>query len=290
MTAYHKIISGIWVLIMFSTIGFAQNSNNMFPALKGWKLQVGDKIYVPDNLWDLINGSADSYLSYDFQRLYTAEYVDGEDKSIRVYIFEHSNPTNAFGIYSQERNTDYTFNQTGAQGFNSNNAYYFITGPYYVQITSNSKSLKGTVEKLAGLINKKLDQNNRLPSELDLFPEKGKDSFSEKYISNNFLGYNFLHSAFIADYKTEEKSFQIFIINPGNEGETGKMLNEYLDFVKFPEDKRDQNNYILEDPYNGMVLLNKSGNYLYGIMGTDKSTMEEFLELLKNKLKNKTKG
>jgi hypothetical protein len=284
MKTYHKIISGIWALILFSTMGFAQNSNNMFPTLEGWKLQAGDKIYVPDNLWDIINGAADSYLSYDFQRLYTAEYVDEEDKSIGVYIFEHSNPTNAFGIYSQERYTDYTFNQTGAQGFSSNNAYYFITGPYYVQINSNNNSLEGTIEKLGGLINKKLDQHNRLPQELDLFPGKGKVSFSEKYISNNFLGYDFLHSAFTANYETEGKSFQIFIINSGNESETGKMLNAYLDFVKFPEDQRNKNKYVLEDPYNGLVLLHKSGNYLFGIMGADKNTMEEFLELLKNKI------
>lgn len=277
------ILTGLSILIICS-VTMAKDAENMFPKFEGWDLDVGDKVYVPDNLFDIINGAADSYLSYDFQKLYTAEYKDDQDRRIRVYIFEHSNPVNAFGIYSQERHQDYEFNETGAQGFQSQGAYYFITGNLYVQITTGENNLDDTMEQLANKIEKNIDQDNKLPPELNLFPDKGKIHDSEKYIANNFLGYSYLHSAFIADYKQEGESFNVFIISPVNEQETEKMLNDYFDFVKFPESTRNQSKYSIEDPYNGNILLLKTGRYIGGIMGGNKGIKEEYTKLLKENL------
>jgi len=240
---YRKVILAALLIISFFYGGHAKNAGEMFPEMDGWGLDAGDKVYVPDNLFDIINGAADSYLSYDFRKLYTAEYNNDQQKRIRVYIFEHSNPVNAFGIYSQERNKDYKFNETGAQGFESPGAYYFITGNYYVQITTGDDNLNDTMEKLAEKIVAKLGQNNKLPPELNLFPEKGKIDASEKYIANNFLGYSYLHSAFITDYQQNGESFNVFIMSPEDEQQTQKMLTDYLDFVKYPKKNRDKDKY-----------------------------------------------
>lgn len=275
-----------YILPLLLTL-FVNPASAKFPEFNGWKLTRGEKVYTPDILWDIINGAADAYLTYDFEKLYTAEYSKDNDKLIRVYIFEHSNPVNAFGIYSQERSTDYEFTRTGAQGFKSAESFYFITGPYYVQITGNDAEIKEDIEKLASLINNHLQQKNSLPPELELFPEKGKIQYSEKYIATSFLGYSFLRSAFISTYSAGEKNFQIFIISPGDENQTSQILNEYLDFLKYPKDSRGQDEYNIEDPYNGQVILYKSGQYLCGIMGTDKETSENYLKLLKEKISNK---
>lgn len=283
-TDFKKIITTGLIVFLFLSANSSNNAKDMFPRFEGWELNVGEMVYTPDNLWDIINGGADSYLSYDFQRLYTAEYADVQDRRIKVYIYEHSNPTNIFGIYSQERSSDYEFNETGAQGFNSGEAYYFITGPYYVQLTASEKGLNESLKNLAGLIDDKLGGNDKLPRELSLFPEKGKVPNSEKYIAGGFMGYGFLHSAFTADYKQDGESFQIFIISSEDEQEAQKILNDYLDFLEFPKDKRDSNKYIVEDPYNGTVLLYASGKYLSGIMGTEKNTMEAFFALLENRM------
>lgn len=283
-TVFRAPVTAGLILFLFSSAGISNNPEDMFPEFKGWELNVGERVYTPDNLWDIINGAADLYLSYDFQRLYTAEYYDDRDRQIKVYIFEHSNPINTFGIYSQERSDDYELNETGAQGFKSGGAYYFIAGPYYVQISVHHGELRDTLDQLANLINKKLDQRDRLPRELQLFPEKGKIPVSEKYIASNFLGYSFLHSAFVASYQQGEKTFKIFIINPEDKQETENILNNYLDFVEFPRENRGQKRYRIEDPYNGSVLLYITGKYLCGIMGTDSATMEAFFTLLKDRL------
>ena len=280
-------ISGVGIyklaLLLFFPL-FTNSASAMFPEFKEWKLNAGDKVYVPDNLWDIINGAADAYLSYNFQKLYTAEYSNENDKLIRVYIFEHGSPVSAFGIYSQERSTDYEFTEIGTQGFRSAESFYFITGPYYVQLTCSDPEIGDDMEQLAALINKNLNQKSSLPSELDLFPDKGKVRYSEKYISSSFLGHNFLHSAFVASYSAEEENFQIFIISPGDEQQTDRILSEYLDFVKLPKDKRGDTEYLIEDPYNGEILLFKKGKYLCGISGAGKKTGENYLNLLKEKI------
>src|SRR6056297_3242759 len=150
------------ILLMTGFTGRAdENKKALFPTLEGWNLQVGEQVYTSDNLWNIINGAADAYLSYDFQKLYTAEYLNNEDKRIKVYIFEHSSPTNTFGIYSQERSKDYEFVKTGAQGFRSGEAYYFITGPYYVQISSNDQGLEESMQNLARRIDNKLGDKDQ---------------------------------------------------------------------------------------------------------------------------------
>ena len=284
-TIFKGLLTAGIIVFLLPSVALSNKAEEIFPKISGWELSVGDKVYTPDNLWNIINGAADAYLSYDFQKLYTAEYLNDQDKRIKVYIFEHSSPTNTFGIYSQERSKDYEFVKTGAQGFRSGEAYYFITGPYYVQISSNDKGLNKSMQGLARQLDKKLSNKAQLPEELELFPKKGKMKYSEKYIAGNFLGYSYLHSAFIADYKQGDENFQLFIISPDNKQETENILSKYLDFVEYPKDKRNKNKYNIEDPYNGSIMLYQSGKYLCGIMGTDESTKEKYLALLKEQLK-----
>lgn len=275
----------LMVLLMTGLAGRAdENKKALFPTVKGWNLEVGEQVYTSDNLWNIINGAADAYLSYDFQKLYTAEYLNAEDKRLKVYIFEHSTPTNAFGIYSQERSNDYTFVSTGAQGFTSEDAYYFINGPYYVQISTNDGGLSSEMKSLARQIEQKIDYPGKLPQTLNLFPKKGLVKNSEKYIAANFMGYSYLHSAFVANYKKKDQSFRVFIIHPEEQQAIGEMLTRYFDFVEQAADKRQGDVIMVEDPYNGKVWLYRHGEYLAGVMGTEQPAAEEYIGLLRQQL------
>ena len=285
----NKMMRPAWMILMALLLtgltGRAdENKKALFPTVKGWNLKVGEQVYTSDNLWNIINGAADAYLSYDFQKLYTAEYMNGEDQRLKVYIFEHSTPTNAFGIYSQERSNDYTFVPTGAQGFKNEDAYYFINGPYYVQISTNNQGLSSEMSSLARRIEQNIDYPGRLPQTLDHFPGKGLVKNSEKYIASNFMGYSYLHSAFVADYKKQDQSFRVFIIHPENQQAIGEMLTKYFDFVEQPADKREGEVIKVEDPYNGKVWLYRHGGYLAGVMNTGQPVAEEYIGLLREQL------
>ena len=276
-----KFLTGLILLAFLPLNGISQNPEDLFPEVEGWTLEVGDRVYDPDNLWDLINGAADAYLSYDFRKLFTAEYSNNMGHTIKVYTFKHADPTNAFGIYSQERNPDYEFLDIGSQGFASPGALYFIKGPYYIQLSTNDKQVFDQFKSLAIKLDKSLNVEASTPKELNLFPEQGKVDYSEKFISEDFLGYSFLHSAFVADYKKEGKAFQIFILAPENKEEIGTMLNEFLDKQDYPREKREQDIIRVDAKYIGSILFYNSGDYLFGIKGADKSIEKEYLQNIK---------
>ena len=68
----------------------ADERERPFPEIEGWSLQIQEKVYTPDNLWDIINGAADLYLSYDFRKLHLAEYKDTTGLEVRIEIYHHN--------------------------------------------------------------------------------------------------------------------------------------------------------------------------------------------------------
>lgn len=276
-----QLLHIIGILCISTIISNAQSPSSYFPEVKEWNLDVGNQVYNPDNLWDLINGAADAYLSYDFRNLYTAEYTDADGQSVKVYIFKHGDNKNAFGIYSQERSREYDFLDIGTQGFTSSGALYFIKGPYYVQLSTNEKSLYNELEILARKIAKNIDAQKTLPEEIDLFPEEGKIKHSERFISNDYLGYSYMHSAFVADYEMDDQEFQIFIISPDDKQEIPNMLDRFLDEQDYPKEKRNKQTISVDAKYIGSILFHKEGDYLFGIKGANKQTEEKYLKQIK---------
>jgi hypothetical protein len=245
----------------------------LFPEVKGWQLAVEPKIYTPDNLWDLIDGAADVFLSYDFQDLHIGEYTS-QGQTIRVEIYRQSSPVNAFGIYAAERMPDYNFINLGAQGYSSGGAVNFYTGDFYVKImTSGSENV--SLEKLEFIgeqINSHLGQESKLPAELAIFPEDGKIKNAENYVAKNFLGYGFLKSAFTAEYQGE-KNYKLFIMHFSDNAEAKETLKKYFEQVKFSDKDISDKNYMIEDPYNGNIFIGLAGNYLLGTINLSDETM-----------------
>lgn len=60
---------------------------------------VTSKYYKGESLWGLINGGADVYLEYGFDKLLFQE-VKWENNNYRVEIYKMESPESAFGIYS----------------------------------------------------------------------------------------------------------------------------------------------------------------------------------------------
>jgi hypothetical protein len=257
---------------MFLLSLIPMKGNIAFPDFTGWKLQEEQRIYTSKDLWELINGAADIFLSYDFKDLRIAEYSN-KDKIIRVELYRQSTPDNAFGIYTAERMPDYPQVSVGSQGYKSQGVLNFLAGDYYVKIMSAGavEAEESAIAQLAVRINEMLAQPVGLPDVLKLFPEEGKENLSDMYIAQNFLGYSFFHSAFTTKYKTEAE-FQVFIIRDSPE-ELKHMLDEYMKMLKDEKPQIKENLIIAKDPYNGTLFMEQKGNYLVGVINTDKEAL-----------------
>ncbi|MFA5818713.1 MAG: hypothetical protein WC854_05490, partial [Bacteroidales bacterium] len=58
-----------FLIVLF---GSASAQEFAFPELEGFKKTTNYPVFGPENLWDFINGAADTYLAYGFVDLHVA--------------------------------------------------------------------------------------------------------------------------------------------------------------------------------------------------------------------------
>ena len=275
--------------VYFSLYSIAVKSNpgNLFPHIRGWKTDINDVIYDKISLWEYIDGAADIYLSYDFETLCLADYTNNEGQAVNVELYRHSTPENAFGIYTSERMADYNFIDVGIQGYYEPGVLNFLTGQYYVKMTTppgRSVADKAAFLEIAGALNNTLDTDNKWPQVLDLFPPEGKIANSETYIAIDFLGYSVLHSAFTAEYDVQGK-FKMFIIKLNSESEVRAMLKSYTGLMNEDKITEEGNTYTIYDFFNGLVVISINSSYMIGVVNTsDKDLAVEYIDKVKAKM------
>ena len=262
---------------------------SLFPEIEGWHLSEENEIYDSNNLWDIIDGAADLFLEYSFVDLHIARYINKDSIEVKVEIYRHNNPLNAFGIYSQERNPEYHFIQSGVQGYIEENVLNFLDGVFYMKLSTYERGETGREALL--LIAKKLDeslnQDNSFPEILSCFPEESKQLNTERYTAQNFLGYSFLNSVVTALYK-DEITFTLFIVNTKRSEVADSILKKFIDAQNSKSVSRfAENKYKLEDKNNGLIDLALEKNFIYGSINcTDQTKSEKFMKKLELKLKN----
>jgi len=254
-----------------------------FSEIPGWN-QAGEiQTFIPKTLYEYINGAADLYLSYDFEELKVAEYVNDRKASVIVDVYRHATPTDAFGIYSQERLPIAKYLDIGVQGYYEKNALNFLRGSYYVKINSFNTGADDQEILLvfAKKVSANLGEKGAFPSILTAFPKEGKVTNSEKFISKKFLGYAFLHSAFTTDYELAGKKFKLFIIKSGDPKECRIMIQKHLEQTGKTETKVAEGRHTISDPHHGEIDLYWRGANIWGILNlNDLALRSKYLRLL----------
>lgn len=121
-----RIFKLFFCLVLYSLTVFGQSSDK-FPQIFHNDLNnvevVTSKYYKGESLWGLINGGADVYLEYGFDKLLFQE-VKWKNKSFHVEIYKMKSPESAFGIYS--------ISKYKCSSSNTDDRFICIT-PYQVQ-------------------------------------------------------------------------------------------------------------------------------------------------------------
>ena len=241
---------------------------SLLPEVAPWKLSEAPRTYVPETLYEYIDGAAEIYLSYDFLELIVAQYKKaGSSASLTVEIYNMGNEKNSFGIYSAERFPESTFVSIGTQGYLEEGSLNFLAGKYYIKLLCfDCGSESGDRLKLFSQeITKRIKAKPGFPSLLQSFPREGLILNSEKYISRNFLGYSFLHSGYTADYKLDGLDFECFLIEGENEEDAQNMLEQYLKVRRREDVQQIGEAYRIKDRYYHNIYLSRIGNYLCGV-------------------------
>lgn len=266
-------------IMLLLAIGFISSAclaqDIVFPQLKGYKIKTDYPVYLPDNLWDFINGAADNYLANGFVDLHVAEYKKGK-AVIKLEIYRHSGNTLAFGIYSSERSPSFRFMNLGAQGYIADGSINFFKGNYYVKIKTFSKKEKvlQAEETLANKVAVMLTGETAMPAILSQFPAEGKKVNEETFINESVLGHSFLNKAFKAAYQVGSDEFSIFISDAISPEAAKKTAETYIASTGISPVETGDSKFMLLDGYNGTIFLTWKDKRIVIISGLAKDQAE----------------
>jgi hypothetical protein len=262
-----------------------------FPPVVGWTFAPppGDSVYTPDNLWNIIDGAAELFLSYGFVNLHIGEYTDSAGTDVRVEIYRHKSRVNAFGIYSQERDPGSHIIEIGTQGYAEEKVLNFLCGEYYVKISSHREGKRGieAMVLIGGRVAEHLDQEPGWPAALALFPAEKRLPNTESYIAENYLGYRFFHSAFTARF---ESGCTLFLMDFGSPSLARSAAEAYMKTVGRLQGLPEGEITDVADPHYGSVAILLRGQTISGAFGAGGQALEHrYLELQQAMLPAPTK-
>jgi len=117
--------------------------------IEGWQLEAEPQIYVGDTLFELINGGAELYHRFGFVQALSAQYSDGEGRSIALELFEMHDAEAARGIYSEKTGGAGERLEIGDEAAFESYYLNFRSGRFLVTVTgfeSDPKTTDGLLE------------------------------------------------------------------------------------------------------------------------------------------------
>jgi hypothetical protein len=144
--------------------------------------------FVGDDLFVYINGGAEIYHEYGFERLAVREYQrDGDPVSVELYTMANG----AYGIYSYARSASGLPIDLGAGGTLADYYLHFWSGPHLIAVTARSVSSgsQSAVLELAGQLAAGFPSTGELPRLMEALPTEMCTTGSERYVAGS-LGLN----------------------------------------------------------------------------------------------------
>jgi hypothetical protein len=289
---WHKMKSlSFFVLIsLFCLAGqvLAQTPEQLhagLPVVEGWNLSPDVEIFNRDNLYERINGAAPLFLENNFREMTAMEYTRGDDY-ITIQAYRHATPEDAFGMYASERSSDMTY-YPGIGGEAQGDGYglYFFSDCLYVKMMASDENdeINQAMLEIARQMAEAIDSEAAYPALFDSFPEEGLIPYTKAYITQNYIGHEFLKPVYVADYKYNDKKIQIFMYDGQSPEGAKRMLGDYFQFTKQPGDVA-EGPLLIKDRYNGNIPVVWKGQYLIGAFDENGADFPEiiydFLSLL----------
>ncbi len=214
------VMTGIFVWLEASS--WATPLESLLPKKdlpEEWAMAEGPQAYTRKTLFEHIDGEAELFFKYGFQKSVFAVYQSKKNREdqIEVDIYDMGNVLQAFGIFSRFGNED----RPGGFGLDSlldDHAAFFHQGRYFVMLHAPEPN-REILSQFSKLISLKIFDPSPPPREISYFPKNGLKPGSIQYFPEGLLGHQFLKRGFQGTYvekvevqdKAEMKEFHLFL-------------------------------------------------------------------------------
>ncbi len=191
--------------------------------------------FGPQTLSDKINGKAELYLSAGFVHLSTQRFAAKEDPGawLEIFVYHMGSIRNSFAVYSLQRRFEAENLDLSEFAYNTENALYFVHGPYYVEIIS-SVAQEGMLDLMLSfgenLVKRTAVGHERI-DELRLFPSKYLDKESISLLPSDGFGFERFDSIFTARYTIADTEITAFLSKRRSQAEATDLVAAYASFL-----------------------------------------------------------
>jgi hypothetical protein len=270
------MIRRFFVLVALAVALSCGGAPQEFLAIDGWTPQGEPATYDAAGLWELINGAADTFLSYGFEEVTVQNYGTG-DVIASISVYDMGRPLNAFGIYRTEAPASEAALPIGTEAVVSPPYQcLLLKDRYYVKVeVSEGEFDQVTGESLVTAIADALPGEAGLPPEFEALPTAGMVPGSSQYTREALFGLAELnqcvHAAYTDEAGTEYRAFVVL--------ETAEDSWEKLASL-WQETKLDGEPVLFREvPYSGLVGVIQSDGTIIGI--ADAVDQAQLLEQLR---------
>lgn len=276
-----------------------QKISNYLPQsgeLEEWEPVGLPQKFVGENLYSLINGGAVIYYEYGFKQITTQEYVNKNEKFINVEIFEMTNPTSAYGIYTFKIGYHGKQIPVGTEALFEDYYLNFWKGNFLVTLTAydSEKDVLNGLLTVAKAVDTKIEDEGQRPLLTDLLLKENLKPFSIKYLkgylalSNNYdfdsenifglkqgvIGNYGDYKIFIFKYDDKNKCLKWFE-NARNHLKKNPQFDDFSDY---------ENDFSMIDRNGEYIYIRHYQNYIFIYLGTRETDPSIIFEKIQDKI------
>ena len=201
---------------------------------EGWSQTGNIEHYNVATLYNKINGRSELYMAYDVLGLSWVTFVHDTDKNnfLDLFIYDMRAPTNAFGIYSIEREADQPPADLGREAYQTGSNFYFWKGNYYGYINASMTSERNSKAGLgiATALMQRISDSGEPVQGLDWLPADGLIMDTVQYFKADAMSLDFLNETFLGMYQFGENKVRAFVSKRASDEEAAEILEQFAGY------------------------------------------------------------
>lgn len=305
-------VVSIFVLLCSEALSKEISIESLLPKKlpEGWRQIGSPQVYNQKNLFNRINGQAELFFKYGFQKSVFTIYQNKNNSrdQIELDLYDMGNVLQAFGIFSRFRSENRPAG-VGLESYLEDTSLLFYKGRYFVMLYATEAD-PSLLKRMAMTISSSIIDSLPAPKEIDYFPKDGLKPGSIQYYPEGLLGYQFFKRGFQGVYlekaeakvkveekdrsklegkaEGEDKEYYLFLVILKDPKDAEDALKTYRDSLSKKGKVHSEvpalfgsNALKGEEPYRGKVIVVSKGFYLAGIIGFENvKSAENLLEVL----------
>ena len=230
-------------------------------VVPGFSQEGPARVFVPDDLFDYMDGNAEGYIAYRFVRMDGITCRSG-DLSIVIDVSEMADPEYAFGILSANRDQRAPLQEIGMGGQVTPRRAVFAKDRYYVELSAQkTEDGSAALRAYAVVIEKRIAGRSTPPEALGWFPPEGLLADSARLVPQSVLGVRQLESGYVARYDFG----QAFVVTEASAEAAQALMGRLVErWEKRADVDLADGGFTAEDRYLGSLLVFRKGPRVAG--------------------------